>query len=536
MLESCLIPKQKKIFILVCASIFSAVKLLLIENFILTTPTYPWRVMIVRLPIFFVFCLFYYFSSSRWKACAVLLYISSVIYQIISIEYFLYFGNIFSLTLIDDIAMESIQAACLGYHFHAISFVAIADLPIFAYFLYRGTVQISKFFSLLILVPIGLSVEVAHIRSNLARLHGRDSVLRTSGFIIHEYYALKIKYEHPEIFQYGSRKLFPGSLNHPNILLLQVESLDSRMPFVIWKNQLVMPFLNALSKRSYFFPYILSFHGVGGSSDADFTMEYSTLPLKYHVSLNQIIDQSNALPNRLSEYKSYLIHGNEGGFFGRKQGYHHAGFSKLLFSTELALPEKGWGNADGDVFQKVIEIAQASKKPFYIHCITLSTHEPFSLWTSYYENNIFVGAPEPNLFTAFHYEDSVLKYVVETVRSIPNTWVIITGDHPPGAAALRYKSTEFKDRNYNFQFVPLYIISPEMESKVDDSLAHSFLDVGPTILSISGVKTEAKTYGDNLLTQDVGCEVVPLVNGEKITKRILRRKIDSVVADIEINR
>ena len=73
----------------------------------------------------------------------------------------------------------------------------------------------------------------------------------------------------------------------PNIIMIQVESMDAKVIAATHRRGAVTPFLNRLSRQCVYYPYVLSFHKAGSTSDCEFSVINSvtcnrckTLPLK----------------------------------------------------------------------------------------------------------------------------------------------------------------------------------------------------------------------------------------------------------------
>lgn len=63
------------------------------------------------------------------------------------------------------------------------------------------------------------------------------------------------------------------------IFIFQIEALESSIVNTKYENKYIMPFLNGLTKSSIYFPFCLSYHKGGNTSDAEFSIINSVEPL-----------------------------------------------------------------------------------------------------------------------------------------------------------------------------------------------------------------------------------------------------------------
>jgi lipoteichoic acid synthase len=513
--------------ILLCASASTAVKFFIVENILLSHTIHVATAFAVKFTILIVLfsVLYPMLVAKRWILFGY--QVAVTIYLVAHIEYFLYFHDIFSLTILSGIANEAAIALSHGFQIHWVSLFAGIDIPIvFAFSRWPYKVP-CRSWGMLLLLPLAAILLQGRSQKLVYQRYGKDAQVKTSGLLYYEAHSFLEALATGGKFIAGHDRIAEKKEKLSTVVLIQVETLDARLPFAKWGNTLVMPRMRELSKQCLFFPYVLAYHGVGGSSDADFSMEYSIPANKKIRSLVHFQDKSQALATHLDPtHLTAMFHGNEGQYFGRRQAYMDAGFDAQMFAEELKLPIHGWGNSDGDVFEKMLEWLGQNQCPIYIHCITMSTHEPFQFWKDYYHCGLFRNSPEEDLFTAFHYEDSVLARLIDSLRERPNTWILVIGDHTPSSAAPKYPSCILSIRGNYFEFVPLYIFTPDHRVGMDDSLAHSFLDIAPTVLSAAGAGGSYRSDGEDLTTKNVGIRGIRLSTGDTLDKRFVREEIE----------
>ena len=328
----------------------------------------------------------------------------------------------------------------------------------------------------------------------------------------------QISYARKFALSYGKKisKKGTGS-NRANIIMLQVESLDANIIDATYKGEYVTPFLHWLSTKSIFYPYTLSYHTAGGSSDCDISVINSIEPLHDFPTMGlSNYSYPNSMVKQLSKqsYGVFAFHGNTGSFYKRSKNFKHMGFDMFYDISEMGLKEEGWGASDKDVFTYVLNELQSAKKPFFYYVITMSSHEPFKNVTRYYHNVLFDEvrpALTRDYFNSMSYVDTVLKDFVSAVRNTSkNAYIFIYGDHTPyliNKGSYKRAFAEIEDNG--FEFVPLFIVTPDEKVFYEKSKVASFLDLAPTVLFVTGLSFKIRSDGINLLETPITDAEIP---------------------------
>jgi lipoteichoic acid synthase len=293
---------------------------------------------------------------------------------------------------------------------------------------------------------------------------------------------------------------------HPNFILIQLESIDSYIINFRYKRKLVTPFLNLLSKQSVFYPFTLSFHKAGSTSDCEFSTISSIEPFDDFPSIKlRNYDYPNSMLKPLAKagYDVLAFHGNRGSYFNRHIALKKMGFAYFYDMMAMKLEEKAWGAPDGEVFNYVQNKLKTQKSPFFYYIITMSSHEPFNLMQSYYSTNAYDDSKDELLkrfLTAMSYVDGELEKFVGSLRkNLKNTYIFIYGDHTPAIPNAVYRRASFSKNSVLFEFVPCFIITPEGTIFNETNQIASFLDIAPTILRASKISFEYRSNGVDLL-------------------------------------
>jgi lipoteichoic acid synthase len=323
---------------------------------------------------------------------------------------------------------------------------------------------------------------------------------------------------HIKGLNYGPAYSSPDTTGeHPNILIIQVESLDANAIDYKYKKEYVTPFLHRLSNECVFFPYMLSYHLAGGTSDCEFSTINSVEPFDNFPSVKlRNYDYPNSLVKRCTAdgYSVFACHGNRGEYFNRKSAFKKMGFQNFFDLYGMGVPEVGWGATDESVLDFVKAQASREKQPFFGYAITMSSHEPFIFVTPYFHKKAYDGIQDGakrNYLNSIAYVDKVLSKFIPDMRSaFPNTVIVIYGDHAPITPRAGYSKAVFTLDQRIFEFVPLFILTPEKTVYRETSYVASFLDIAPTVMAAAKCTGKIRTLGLNLLAPPLHDKDIPL--------------------------
>ncbi|MDA3810146.1 MAG: LTA synthase family protein, partial [Spirochaetaceae bacterium] len=311
-----------------------------------------------------------------------------------------------------------------------------------------------------------------------------------------------------EKIEYGDPVYFPAKSKLYNIVSIQVESFNADLINYSYNGREVTPNLNRIARNNIYFPYLLAQHKTGNSSDAEFSVFNSVEALSgFPAAQFTEYDYPNSFVKQLSEFSELAFHGNKGDFYNRYENLEKMGFDRFWDRIRMDLPEKGWGAADEDVFNFMLEKINKETIPFYYHHITMTSHGPFENSKNYYNNPNYSDIQnnsERNYLNTFSYVDETISNFIISVRERhPDTYFFIYGDHTVNIEGNDYKSNVRNIENdFLFEYVPLIIITPENIQYLEEKRIVSFLDLAPTILSASGQESQIKTFGEIIIPTD----------------------------------
>lgn len=304
-----------------------------------------------------------------------------------------------------------------------------------------------------------------------------------------------------------------------NIICFQVESLDANIIDAQYKGNYVMPFLHNLSLKCVYYPYMLYYRCLGGTSDTEFAAINSAVPpLKAPFYTFRGYDYPNSFVKVLSAagFNTLAFHNNIGSFYNRNRTFANMGFDKFHNREIMDV-----GSVDSDLMKYIKNILRQQKTPFFYYIINMSSHEPYIFIRSYYLDEHYEDIREEsvrNYFNAMHYMDNVLEDMVVFIKKeVPNTYIFIYGDHE----AHIKNSNIFKSAGDS---VPLLITTPDNRHYVENNKIASMLDLAPTILYASGVDFEIQTEGVDLLDYPIKESLVRLKDRQIGNRRTLFKK------------
>jgi|GEM_PF-400795 len=556
---------RKLLGIVVLFVIINSLKLTLYNYFLIPQAT---KEMIIYKFEFSLLCSIVVFSivlSFKSRYVFLIVMIAQGIYCFTNISYFLYYHSYLHFLQWISLFKEALISATHLANPKSIQLLVVfIDVPpaLYIFFKYfrkenrKHSLPILKIAAVAISIILLVSIEVDNYKSDKSIVHYMDDRYTGETEIVERYGTLangvvnivKNYGEAKLIAQLNYGKLQTGGnelalkndtdsqsiyTERPNFAIIQVESMDSNIIKQQYKNSYVMPYLNELTRNSIYYPYTLSYHQGGGTSDTEFSIINSVEPLDSFPAIKLTsYKYPNSLISKLSNasYYTMAFHGNVGTFYNRNIALSKMGFKKFYDINSMNFEDEGWGAPDDKVFSFALDKMSKVKEPFLSYIITMTSHGPFESAREYYNNPLYDDIENEivkNYFNSFSYVDESIKnYVTEVKRRFPNTYIIIYGDHTPNISSKEFAQASFIDEDKYFEFVPLFIITPDNQKYTESEVVASFLDISPTILKASGINYEVYSDGTNLLNRDKYPLNIPL-KGESFDRVWLYDKISN---------
>ena len=220
-----------------------------------------------------------------------------------------------------------------------------------------------------------------------------------------------------------------------HVVVMQLESIGWSVLNCRMQGQEVAPYLDQLAQSDRVLR-IHAFHSCG-SEDMDYAVLSDGTPSSRVFSFAiPNVEYPNALPRFMQTrgYHTVSFHGNDGGFYNRRQNYQRMGFDEILFKRELAQQPvrlSSWGVRDREVLKISSQKLRQAKSPQFHFIITLDSHVPFNLIDDS-EKQIFPHSADwrENYFNSVRVLDQDLRNYIESLPA--GTLVIMYGDHTSG--------------------------------------------------------------------------------------------------------
>lgn len=294
---------------------------------------------------------------------------------------------------------------------------------------------------------------------------------------------------------------YKGMFKGKNLIVLQVESLESFMIGKKINGQEITPNINKLLKDSMYFPNVYEQVWNGTSSDCDLMINTSVSPVRSGSTFFRYpANKYNSLPNLLENrgYSSLAIHPDKGAYWNWMQALYSIGFNKCIDESSFKGDEFiGLGISDGTYLKQVVPMISKQKKPFYTFMVTLTSHCPFDLPSNLKELNLekrFRGTKLGASFQAFHYTDKHIGLFLENIDKeigLDNTVVVITGDHTgvhkfyqDEISKIKPSDSWWAEKNMK---VPFIVYSKGSKGEVIN-INGGQLDIMPTIAYLMGIE------------------------------------------------
>ncbi len=519
--------------------------------------TYKFWFVLITSTIILLFVLG--FCLRVWFA---ILLLAQGIYMFTNISYYLYYHSYLHIMQWFSLFKEAaISATHLANPKSAQLLIVFLDVPVIIYLLIKYyTPEVKKIrkskirYAVIALCLICLTItEGINISNNKSindfmgdRYSGESKIVERYGTTINAAINIFKNYSEEKLieqFEYGqiqkSNENLSALTNNqvqkaPNFVIVQVESMDSNIVKQKYNDQYVMPFLAGLMETSVYYPYTLSYHQGGGTSDTEFSIINSIQPLDSFPAIKlSTYSHSNSFVSKLknASYETMAFHGNVGTFYNRDISFHKMGFNKFYDIKSMKFEDEGWGAPDHKVFDFAFNKMQQTKQPFCSYVITMTSHGPFESSRNYYNNPRFDDIEDEivmNYYNSMSYVDESLKNFVNNIRAkFPNTYIFIVGDHTPNINEPEFYQSSFIDGDKYLEFVPLFIVTPDNKQYVETTQVASFLDISPTILERSGISYSVLSNGHNLLTPQKNTINIDL-KGSSFDRSWLYEKISNI--------
>lgn len=315
---------------------------------------------------------------------------------------------------------------------------------------------------------------------------------------------------------------FTGVGAGKNLLVIQLESFENFPIGLTIEGQELTPNLNRLSKDALYFSNIFYQTAKGNTSDAEFMLNNSLLPLQT-ASVNWQYPENDylSLPLLLKQhgYATLAFHAYDKIFWNREFMYPRFGFDQYFSQADFQRDEVvNLGLSDESFYRQSLDILDRFSEPFYAQMVSLTSHHPFVMPEAYRKLVLPASLPQyvQDYFHSIHYADKAIGSLLRALKDRgldERTVLVIYGDHE-GVSFKHYREiwqllghAEPKGWHLaeaSLQTVPLFIRVPgsPLQGTVDQ--VGGQIDILPTLSNLMGIGGKGIYLGQDLLEAKPG--------------------------------
>ncbi|WP_435261567.1 LTA synthase family protein [Tenacibaculum sp. nBUS_03] len=301
-----------------------------------------------------------------------------------------------------------------------------------------------------------------------------------------------------------------GKEKKPNIIFIGLESLNARFMTTFGNKHTWTPTLDSLVEKSIFFNNL---YATGTRTIRGIEAISLSIPPTPGRSIVKRENNENLFTiGEVFKQKGYsrsFIYGGDGHFDNMTNYFSNNGFDivdrRKLHRLKKNLPtkrtriedeettfENAWAICDGDLFNKVLKVADEQHKkqqPFFNFIMTSSNHKPYT-----YPENIIDIPSGKDIKGSMKYLDESLRRFLEEAKTKPwfeNTVFVIMSDH----CAFSAGRTEINVENHH---IPAFIFNlKENKPSIINKLS-SQIDIFPTLFGYLNWSYTSNLYGRDI--------------------------------------
>lgn len=317
-----------------------------------------------------------------------------------------------------------------------------------------------------------------------------------------------------------------------NILFIHAESVQQMFLNSEINNQVITPNLNKLASEGLYFSNYYSQESVGTSSDTEFTITNSILPVGTGtVFINYDYNNYQSMIKSFEEigYYTFSMHGNICEYWNRNQMYQAIGYDRFYCYNDYDLTDQiGIGLSDKSFFSQsadIISDINNNHDKFYGTLIMLTNHTPF-----YNDGKVefdvgnMEGTKIGNYLKLLHYADEAIGEFItklDDLGVLEDTVIVIYGDHDAKFTIKQYEEYLGKDIDFyeyeQLTKVPLIIWAKDKQVQGEITKIMGAYDVMPTLANMFDFEYEY-ALGHDIFSIDENIVVFP--NGNWVTDKV----------------
>ncbi|HSI65820.1 MAG TPA: LTA synthase family protein [Planococcus sp. (in: firmicutes)] len=235
---------------------------------------------------------------------------------------------------------------------------------------------------------------------------------------------------------------FFGAAEGRNLIVIQVESMQSFPIGLELEGEEITPNLNKLIGDSFYFPNTAQQTGPGNTADAEFIINTSLYPTAFNPTSQTFADRAfPSLPRLLKGegYTTSTFHADDISFWNRDELYPALGIEHYYYGEFFGNEDViGIGPSDEVMFQKAMPVLRASHmkdEPFYTQLVGLTSHHPFHMPEEQQQLSLpedFQDSLTGEYLVSINYMDRIIHDFIEQLKEegiYENSVIAIFGDH-----------------------------------------------------------------------------------------------------------
>ena len=317
-----------------------------------------------------------------------------------------------------------------------------------------------------------------------------------------------------------------------NVLFIHAESVQTLFLNQEINDQVITPNLNRLAQEGLYFDNYYSQESVGTSSDTEFTITNSMLPVGTGtIFVNYDNNTFYSMPKAFKEngYYTFSMHGNICEYWNRNVIYKSIGYDDFYCYNDyeiddvigIGLSDKSFFNQSADMIKQIHD----NYDKFYGTLIMLTNHTPFHNdgkvdFNVGYMENTKMG----DYLKLLHYADEAIGEFINKLDGLgilEDTVIVIYGDHDAKFTLEEYEKYLNKEIDFyeyeQLTRVPLIIWTKDQQINAEVNKIMGAYDVMPTLGNMFNFET-SKALGNDIFSVEDNIVVFP--NGNWVTDKV----------------
>lgn len=300
-----------------------------------------------------------------------------------------------------------------------------------------------------------------------------------------------------------------------NVVFIIVESLGREYLGSIGGEKGYLPFLDSLAERSLVFTNAFANAERSNKSMCALLAGIPSFTDDAFMNTAYADGRVDGLGTRMKEmgYRTSFYHGGLNGEYRFDSFSRACGFDRYYGKDEYgddSAYDGHWGIYDEEFLQFFADGLDREPEPFCSVVFTLSSHDPFPI-PERWQGRFPRGTQE--IHASLGYVDMALRRFFQRVERAPwypRTLFVITGDH---TFAYNVHPPWYHNPAGRFA-VPIIFHRGDGSLRGRDSTLAQHLDIGPSILDLTGYSGAINTFGRSLFRQDRAPYAVEYLDGQ----------------------